>query len=193
MSPAEAKVQLLVGNDHVDVVFAPQAVVGDGQQTIDIRRKVDARDRGALIQHHVEESRILMSKAVVILPPNRRSNEEVQGGYFLAPRKAVRDRQPLGVLVKHGVNHVHEGLVGREKAISSGQQIAFEHAFHGVLTEHLDDSTVRRKFAAVLVFREVLGDPEFLGRLVDRLQFVGGGFVGAEHTEVVHVQLHHVS
>ena len=46
---------------------------------------------------------------------------------------------------------------------------------------------------AVLVFGEVLGNPEFLGGLVDRLQLVGGVFVGPEHAEVVHVQLHHVS
>ena len=42
--------QLLVGNDHVDVVLAPQAVIRDRQQAVRIGRKVNARDRGALIQ-----------------------------------------------------------------------------------------------------------------------------------------------
>ena len=77
--------------------------------------------------------------------------------------------------------------------MAPGQQIAFQHAFHGVLTEHLDDPSVRRQFAAVLVFWEIFGDPEFLGSLVDGLQFVGCCLVRAEHAEIVHVRLHHVA
>ena len=43
------------------------------------------------------------------------------------------------------------------------------------------------------VFREVLFDPELLAHLVNRIQLVGGVFVGTEDAEVVHVQLHHVA
>ncbi len=86
-----------------------------------------------------------------------------------------------------------KGFVGREKAVTPGEQVTFQHAFHGVLAEHFDNASVSRQFAAILVFGEVFGDPEFLGGLVDRLQFVRGGFVRAEHAEVSHVRLHHVT
>jgi hypothetical protein len=38
-----------------------------------------------------------------------------------------------------------------------------------VLAEHLHDTPIRRQFAAILIFREVLSNPEFLGGLIDRL------------------------
>ena len=88
---------------------------------------------------------------------------------------------------------MNEGLIGGDETVPPGQQVSFEHAFHRVLAEHLDDAAIRREFAAILVLGKVLGDPEFLGDLVDCLQFVGSRFVGAEHAEVGHVQLHYVS
>ena len=185
--------QLLVGNDHVDVVLAPQTVIGHRQQAVDVGREVNARDRGALVQHHVQEPGILVRETVVVLPPNRRSDQQVQRGDLLTPGQMVADGQPLGVLVEHGIDDVDEGFVGGEEAVTPGEQIAFQHAFHGVLAEHFDNASVSRQFAAILVFGEVFGDPEFLGCLVDRLQFVRGGFVRAEHAEVSHVRLHHVA
>ena len=97
------------------------------------------------------------------------------------------------MLVEHGVDHVDESFIRGEEAISPGQQVTFQHALHGVLAEHLDDAAVGRQFGAVLVFGEVFRNPEFLGGLVDCLQLVGSGFVGTEHAEVGHVQLHHIS
>ena len=81
----------------------------------------------------------------------------------------VADGQPLGVLVEHGIDDVDKGFVGGEEAIAPGEQIALEHTFHSVLAEHLDDPSVRRQFAAILVFREIFGDPKFLGSLINRL------------------------
>src|SRR5260370_20297025 len=72
------KMQLLVGNDHVDIVLAPQAVIGYGQQTIDVGWKVNARDSSALIEHNVQESGLLVRKSVVVFPPNRRSDQQLQ-------------------------------------------------------------------------------------------------------------------
>src|SRR5271165_726286 len=63
------KVDLLVRNDHVDVVLTPQAMISDRQQAIAIGRQIDSSDGSALVQDHVEESGILMSKSVVILAP----------------------------------------------------------------------------------------------------------------------------
>ena len=178
------QVHLLVGDDHVDVVLAPQAVIGDGQEAVHVRRKIDASDGRALVHHHVEEAGVLMREAVVILPPDRRRDQQVQRCDVSPPGQMVADRQPLRVLIEHGVDHVDERFVGREEAVSSGQQVAFEHALHGVLAEHLDDAAVGRQFAAVRVFGKVFGNPELLADLVDVLQLVGSVFVRTEDAEV---------
>ncbi len=61
-------------------------------------------------------------------------------GDGLAPRNlADGSLEPLGVLVQHGVDHVHEGLVGAPDAVTAGQQVALEEAFHLVLGKLLDD------------------------------------------------------
>ena len=73
------------------------------------------------------------------------------------------------MLVEHGVDHVDKGLIGGEETISAAQQIAFEHALHGVLAQHLNHTPIGRQFATVLVFGEIVGNPEFLGDLVDSL------------------------
>ena len=49
--------RLLAGHDHVDVVAAAQAVVGDGQQAVGVRRQVDADDVGLLVDDVVDEAR----------------------------------------------------------------------------------------------------------------------------------------
>jgi hypothetical protein len=41
------------------------------------------------------------------------------------------------------VDHVDEGLVGREEAMPSGQDIALVPAFQGVLGQHLQHPSVR--------------------------------------------------
>ena len=66
------QVFLLVADDYVDVILAAQAVVGDRQQAVDVGRQIDARHRCALIDDHIEKSRILMGEAVVILAPDVR-------------------------------------------------------------------------------------------------------------------------
>ena len=64
------QVHLLIADDHVDVVFTAQAVIGDGQQAVDVRRQIDARDFGAFVYDYVQEPRILMSKTIVVLAPD---------------------------------------------------------------------------------------------------------------------------
>ena len=116
---------------------------------------------------------------------------EATGG---APRHVVlADVQPLRVLVDHRVDDVGEGLVGVEEAVPAREQVAFEPAEQGVLREHLHDAAVGRELAAVGVLRQHVGHPRLLGRLVDRLQAVGGGLVRPEHAEAGRVQLHHVA
>ena len=62
--------RLLAGDDDVDVVPAAQAVIGDRQQAVGVRRQVDADDLGLLVGNVVDEPRVLMAKAVVVLPPD---------------------------------------------------------------------------------------------------------------------------
>ena len=90
---------------------------------------------------------------------------------------------------------MNERLIGRKEPVAAREQVAFEHAFHGVLAQHLDDPAVGRQFAAVRVFREVLCDPEFLRDFVDILQLIRSVFVRPEHAEVllISVQLHDIA
>ena len=48
---------LLAGDDHVDVVVAAQAVVGDRQQTVGVGRKVDPDDLRLLVDDVIDEAR----------------------------------------------------------------------------------------------------------------------------------------
>ena len=82
------QVLLLVGDDDVDVARALQAVIGDAEQGIGIRRQVDAANIRALVDHHVEEAGVLVGEAVVILPPDRGGNQQVERGHGRTPRLA---------------------------------------------------------------------------------------------------------
>ena len=85
-----------------------------------------------------------MREPVVILPPDRGRQQDVLRGHRDPPRHVVlADIQPLGVLVEHGIDDVRKGLVGVEKAMASGEQIAFEPADQRVLREHLHDRPSR--------------------------------------------------
>ena len=55
---------LLAGHDHIDVVPAPEAVVGDGEQRVRVRRQVDADDLRLLIHDVVDEARVLVREPV---------------------------------------------------------------------------------------------------------------------------------
>ena len=69
---------LLAGHHDVDVVAAAQAVVHDRQQRVGVRRQVDADDLGLLVDHVVDEARILVGEAVVVLAPDVRGEQVVQ-------------------------------------------------------------------------------------------------------------------
>ena len=184
---------LLVGDDDVDVVLATQAVVCHRQQAVHIGWQVDADDGSAFVDDKIEEAGVLVGEAVVILPPNRGGDQQVQRGDFFAPTQMVADRQPFRVLVEHGVDDMHEGFVGGEKAMPPSQQVAFQHAFHGVFAEHFHDAPVGRQFGSVRIFGEVFGDPEFLADFVNRTQLVGGVFIRPEHAEIAHIAFHDVA
>ena len=97
------------------------------------------------------------------------------------------------MLIEHGIDHVHEGFICRKEAMTACEEVALEHPFHRALAEHLDYPPVGREFAAVRVFREVFGDPEFLADFIDVVQLVGCVLIGTEDTEAIHVRSHNIS
>ncbi len=88
---------------------------------------------------------------------------------------------------------MHEGFVGRQKAVSSREQVTLQHSFHGVFAEHFHDAAVGSEFTAVRILGEELLNPEFLADRVNRVKLVGRGFIRTEDAEVVHIQFHHVA
>src|SRR3974390_3108625 len=97
------------------------------------------------------------------------------------------------MLVEHGIDHVNKSFIGGKEAMPACQKVTFEHSFHGLFAEHLDNSPVSRQFTAVRVLWKVFGDPEFLADLINRVEFVRCILVGAEYAEAVQISFHHVA
>ena len=72
--------RLLARHDHVDVVPAPEAVPRDREQRVRVRWQIDADDLGLLVDDVVDESRILVREAVVVLTPDVGGQEVVERG-----------------------------------------------------------------------------------------------------------------
>ena len=68
---------LFAGDDQVHVIAAAQAMVGDGEQCIRVRRQIDAHHLSFFIHHMIDKSRVLMTEAVVILAPYMRGKQIV--------------------------------------------------------------------------------------------------------------------
>jgi len=147
----------------------------------------------ALVQQDGGDTRILVGEAVVILTPHVGGHKQVHGGDRLTPRDlADSSLQPLGVLVQHGVDHVDEGLVGAPDAVTTGQQVALEEAFHLVLGQLLGD-LAGDSHVLIDLLGQVAGVPLLVGHFVSGLQTVGSGLVRSEDTEVVRVVLDDVA
>ncbi|MNF04850.1 hypothetical protein D3C80_2044550 [compost metagenome] len=69
--------RLLAGYDDVDAVPCPQTMVADPEQGVGVRRQIDADDIGFLVGDEVDEARVLMGKAIVVLPPDMRGEQIV--------------------------------------------------------------------------------------------------------------------
>jgi hypothetical protein len=63
---------LLTGDDHVDTVAGPQAVVCNPEQGIGVRREIDADDIGLLVGDEIDEAGVLMAETIMVLPPDMR-------------------------------------------------------------------------------------------------------------------------
>ena len=69
---------LFVAHNHVNVVGAFQTMVGYGKQAVYVRRQIDAGNRRTLVDHQVDKARILVGKAIVILPPDGGGDQQVK-------------------------------------------------------------------------------------------------------------------
>ena len=105
----------------------------DAQQRIGVGGEIDSHDLRLLVGDMIDEAGVLMAEAVVILPPDMRSQQIVERSDRAPPRDLVGALQPFGVLIEHGVDDMDEGLVAGEKSVAPGQQISFEPALAGVL------------------------------------------------------------
>ena len=174
--------RLLPRDDHVHVVPAAQAVVGDGQERVRVRREVDADDLGLLVHDVVDEAGILVREAVVVLSPDVRAEQVVERGDRPPPGDAARDLQPLRVLVEHRVHDVDERLVAVEEPVPAGQQVALEPALAEMLGQHLDDAALRRQ---AVVGRLELRVPDAVRDAEDVAEAVRRRLVRAEDAEVL--------
>ena len=142
-----------------------------------------------LVEKNVDEAGVLVGEAVVVLAPDVAGEQHVEAGDRGAPVDvADGGLEPLAVLVDHGVDDVHERLVGAPEAVAAGEDVALEQALALVLGELLDDVAHGREVLVVGgVIVGALAEPLLVGHLVGRLQTVGRGLVRAEDAEGVAV------
>ena len=108
-------------NYDVDIVPAAQAVIHHRQQTVGIRRKIDAHDIGLLVDDVVEEAGILVGEAVVVLLPDVGGEQVVQRSDLPPPGQFQRHFQPLGVLAEHRIHDANERLIAIEESVPPSQ------------------------------------------------------------------------
>ena len=156
-------------------------MVGDGQQSISIRRQIDAHNFGFFVDNVVNKSRVLMRKTVVILSPNVRCEQIIQRRNRSPPRNLPGYFQPFGVLVEHRINDVDKGFVARKKPVPSGQKIAFEPTLTKMFAQNFHHATVVGK---MIVGRQNAFRPRSIRRFKNRAQTVRRSFVGTEQAKV---------
>ncbi len=179
--------RLLARDDDVDEIAARQALACDTQQGVGIRRQIDAHEVCLLVDHEIDEARILVGEAVVILPPHMGREQYVERGDRAPPGDAARRLQPLGVLVEHRVHDVNERLVTGEQPVPAGQQVALEPPLALVLGQNLHDTPIGPQ---IRITGARLGIPRAAGLLEDGIEPVRSSLIRPEHTEVAGVRVH---
>src|ERR1700738_4845667 len=96
------------------------------------------------------------------------------------------------MLIEHRIDDVDEGLIAREQAMASREQVSFEPAFAKMLAQHLHDATVD---AEINIDLFNISHPFLAGDFVDGLQSVRRGLVRAKEPEImfVEIELHYVA
>ena len=140
--------RLFASDDDIHVIAAAQAVIGDRQEGIGIRRQIDAHDLRFFVDHVIDKAGVLVTEAVVILPPDVRGQQIIERGDRPPPGDVVADLQPLGMLIEHRVDDMDERLVTGKKPVPAGQQIALQPSLALVFAEHLHDASVGAKWSS---------------------------------------------
>src|SRR5262249_9150931 len=146
----------------VDIIAAAQTVVGYRQERVGVRRQVDADDLRLLVDDVIDEAGVLMTEAIMVLPPDVRAEQGVERGSRPPPRNVLAHLEPLGVLVEHGINDVDKRLVAAEEAMPAGQEVALQPALALVLAEHFHHPAIRTE---LVVLRIDFGHVAALGYL----------------------------
>src|SRR5215211_1771594 len=175
------QLELLVDHDQVDVVAAPETVVGHREEAVGVGRQVDARDGASFREHDVDQARPLVREAVVVVTPGGRGQKNVQGCHGLAPREVDRLLEPLGVLDRHGSRDHGEGLVGRVESVTPAQEVALEPALAQMFAQDLEDPTV---VGDVVVVGYRRANKAAVLDLEDGAEAVGVDLIRAEEPEV---------
>src|SRR6202030_1891578 len=116
---------LLARDDDIHVVAATEAMVSNAKEAVGVRREVDADDLGLFVDNMVDEPRILVTEAIVVLAPDMRPEQVVERSNRATPDTVVRHLQPFGVLVEHRIDDMDKGLVAAQEAVSACQKITF--------------------------------------------------------------------
>ena len=184
---------LFVADDDIDLIFTAQAVIRYRQQSIGIGRQIDPGHLWAFVDHQVQKSGVLMGKAIVILAPDGRGDQQIDGGNGFAPWQFAGDRQPFRVLIDHGIDHMHKGFVGGEKAVTAAEYVTFIPTLQRMFRQHFQHTPIRAQMTTLLIFWPVVAEPQLGSRLIQRIELVGRSFIRAEHPEGVHIPAHSVA
>src|SRR5438128_8736261 len=98
---------------------AAQTMIRHREQTVCVRRQIDADDVRFLVHHKVNEAGILVAEAVVVLAPDMRAQQIIQRSNGPAPRNVAGHLEPFRMLIEHGVDDMDKGFVAREKTMAS--------------------------------------------------------------------------
>ena len=102
---------LFAGNDDVDAVAGAQAMIGNPEQRVCIGRQIHPDDRRLFVHDEVEKPRVLMAESVVVLPPHVRREQVIERCNRPSPGYPICLLEPLGVLIEHRIDNVHERFV----------------------------------------------------------------------------------
>ena len=172
---------LLAGHDHVHVLLTAQAMVGDREQAVGVGRQVDPDHLGLLVQHHIDEARVLVGEAVMVLAPDMRAQQVIERWNRPSPGNSVRHLEPLRVLVEHRIDDMDECLVAVEQAVPAGQRVALEPALAEVFAQHLHHPAIGRE---VIIDGERLRHPGPVGHVEDGAESIGDRFIRSHQAEV---------
>ncbi len=84
----------------------------------------------------IQETRILMREAIMILLPDMRSQNDIQRSNFFSPAQLVAYFEPLCMLSSHGIDDAGKALIAVKEAMTARQQVSFQPAFAHMLRQH---------------------------------------------------------